>query len=541
MKQNRISKRTKRAEERTNRTGKLGQKYPKQKKRHSKAYLRKRTQRNLILAGMLGLCMLILFGVSSLYFWQYVKEYDNDVIAKGIYISDVNAGGMTTQEAEKALNAQIEKYQQAKVTVTLDGKTAETTLADLKLETGGTDRLLKKAMNYGKVGNIWKRYIDIRKIKKGKKVFQPTYTVDVDKVDDFIESKCEEMQIRATDATLSVSGEKVTIADEIEGTIIDNKTFVTKLKSTLNSDWHGKDVSVKLTTTVDKPEVTAENLTEVKDVLGSYSTDVGGTTNRKKNVKNSAEQVSGTLILPGEEVSVNEQTLPHTKENGYFEANAYENGEIVQSLAGGICQMCTTVYNAVLYAELDVTQRQPHSMIVSYVDPSRDAAIAGDYKDLKFVNNTETPIYIYCSYVDDVLTVKIYGKETRPENREIKLKSVTKETKDPGDPKYVANPDERIGSYYVSTSAHKGVEAELWKYVYIDGKEESKEQVNSSSYAASGATISVGVKSSNAEAVDIVKSAIASQDRATIKSAIARAQSVKSSSSADSDDEEDDN
>ena len=73
---------------------------------------------------------------------------------------------------------------------------------------------------------------------------------------------------------------------------------------------------------------------------------------------------------------------PLDAENGYELAGAYENGTTVQSYGGGVCQVSTTLYNAVLYSELDVTQRSNHSMMVHYVDPSRDAAIAGTYKEV---------------------------------------------------------------------------------------------------------------------------------------------------------------
>lgn len=81
-------------------------------------------------------------------------------------------------------------------------------------------------------------------------------------------------------------------------------------------------------------------------------------------------------------------------ENGYKTATAYENGRSVDSIGGGVCQISTTLYNAALYAELEIIQRQNHSMSVSYVKPSMDAAIAGTYKDLKVKNSYDTPIYI---------------------------------------------------------------------------------------------------------------------------------------------------
>ena len=85
--------------------------------------------------------------------------------------------------------------------------------------------------------------------------------------------------------------------------------------------------------------------------------------------------------------------MPFDAENGYALAASYEMGKVVDSYGGGICQVSTTLYVAVLKAELEVTERYSHSMIVHYVDPSMDAAIAEGLKDLKFINNTDAPIY----------------------------------------------------------------------------------------------------------------------------------------------------
>ena len=86
----------------------------------------------------------------------------------------------------------------------------------------------------------------------------------------------------------------------------------------------------------------------------------------------------------------------------------------METYGGGICQVSTTLYNAILFAELEIVERYPHSMLVNYVDPSRDAAIAGDTKDLKFKNNQETPIYLEGGIdSSNQLRFTVYGKETR--------------------------------------------------------------------------------------------------------------------------------
>lgn len=112
------------------------------------------------------------------------------------------------------------------------------------------------------------------------------------------------------------------------------------------------------------------------------------------NVENGASLINGTLLYPGDSFSVYSKVAPFTADNGYHLAGSYSNGQTVQTYGGGICQVSTTLYNAVLRAELNVTERSNHSMTVHYVPLSADAAISGTDKDLKFTNNLD-PSGIY--------------------------------------------------------------------------------------------------------------------------------------------------
>jgi vancomycin resistance protein YoaR len=190
----------------------------------------------------------------------------------------------------------------------------------------------------------------------------------------------------------------------------------------------------------------------------------------------------------------------------------------VDSLGGGICQVSTTLYNAVLRAELEVVERSNHSMIVTYVDPSADAAIAGTYKDFKFTNNTDAPIYIEGTTANKQVTFTIYGEETRPSNRTVKYVSQTLSTTDPG-VLIVADAGQPIG-YRTVESAHKGVVAELYKHVYVNGVEESVTKVNKSTYKASPRTITIGV-AGDAELSAQLQAAVATQDEAVVNATLA--------------------
>ena len=209
-----------------------------------------------------------------------------------------------------------------------------------------------------------------------------------------------------------------------------------------------------------------------------------------------------------------------TAAGGYELAGAYENGQPVQSYGGGVCQVSTTLYNAVLKAELEVTQRSNHSMIVTYVKPSMDAANAGDYKDLKFVNNLYAPIYIEGYTVGKDIYFNIYRQETRPSNRKVTYESEVVSEEDPGT-QFVATGD-AVGSISTTQGKHMGYVARLWKIVTVDGVEQSRDAINKSTYKSSPKIVNVGTVSADPNATAAVNAALATGDEATIYATVAQ-------------------
>jgi hypothetical protein len=211
---------------------------------------------------------------------------------------------------------------------------------------------------------------------------------------------------------------------------------------------------------------------------------------------------------------------PFTQENGYELAGAYQNGTTVESFGGGICQVATTLYNAVIRAELEITQRYNHSMLVSYVQPSMDAAIAGNYKDLRFKNNTDAPVYIEGYTSGGILYFNVYGKETRASNREISFESETLSTTDPAT-QYNLDSSSALGSWNVVQSAHQGCVAQLWKIVTVDGVQQSRDLFNKSTYQSSPKIVTIGTKDASEATLAALKTAIASGDESAVRSAAA--------------------
>lgn len=275
----------------------------------------------------------------------------------------------------------------------------------------------------------------------------------------------------------------------------------------------------------EKPSVRAEELKSVKDVLGSYSTDAGGG-ERWQNLKTGVEKIDGTVLAPGEEISIHDVTAPYDAEHGYVAAGSYENGQVVETYGGGICQVSTTLYNAVLFSELEVTKRYPHSMLVTYVEPSRDAAIAGDVKDFRFKNSYKTPVYIEGEIDDDnQLKFTIYGKDTRKKGRTVEYESEVTATEEYGRT-YKEDLDAPLGSIRYEGSPHTGKTAKLWKIVKQDGKKVSRDVINESHYQKSDEIIVVGTAADNSEASALVRNAIATQDGEKVNTAISKARGL---------------
>jgi len=146
------------------------------------------------------------------------------------------------------------------------------------------------------------------------------------------------------------------------------------------------------------------------DLLSTFSTNYSvSNTNRTTNLKLAANKINGTVIMPGETFSYNKVVGARTIAAGYKEAPIYLSGKVVDGLGGGICQITSTLYNAAVYANLEITQRTNHQFIPSYVTASRDATVVYGSIDFQFKNNRNYPIKLVCSVSGGVANFKIYG------------------------------------------------------------------------------------------------------------------------------------
>lgn len=448
------------------------------------------------------------------------KEDENAVIADRVYIGEIPVSGMTAEEATEAVEEYIEGLSDKGITLEAGEKSIEVTSADLGVKWGNTE-IAEKAVNLGKTGNLISRYKEKKDLEKGDKVFALTYDIDKSKAKALLKENKSNLNQDAQNNGLKLESGKFVYVEGHEGVEVNIDKSVTDIAAYMNQKWDGKEATVTLNAELVEPKGSQEELAKVQDLLGAYSTDFSSSAaGRAKNVKNGASRINGTILYPGDEFSVHDAVTPFNEENGYALAGSYENGTTVETYGGGICQVSTTLYNAVIRAELEITERHAHSMIVGYVEPSMDAAISGEYKDLKFKNTTDAPVYLEGYTENGIIHFNVYGEESREAGRKVEFVSETISETDPG-VQYVADGTLPIGTITTSQQTHIGKKAKLWKVVTVNGTEKSREVFNSSTYQASPKIVNVGTMSANASAVEAINAAIATQDEAAISAAAA--------------------
>lgn len=447
-----------------------------------------------------------------------VAASDDDVILEGVYMGDISLAGMTADEAKAAVRAFVEELKSKHVTFGAVGDHYVGVMAgDLGLN-WVNESDIDAAAALGKKGNIVKRYKAMEDLKHGNKIYDLKLSLDRDLIRAVLEEQCTEYDIPPVNNTITRTDGQFVIEEGQTGQRVNIEESLNRTYDYITVGWDYQDASIDLAIDVTEPKGSVEDLEKMTDVLGTFTTSYStSSAARCKNVENGCRLINGTLLYPGDEFSTYDAIKPFTEANGYYPAGSYQNGKVVDSLGGGICQVSTTLYNAVLLSELDVTERNNHSMIIGYVKPSMDAAIAESAgKDFRFVNSWDNPIYIEGITQNKQITFTIYGMEQRDPGRVVRYESETLSTTHPDHE--IITPVTNQGVGYISVeSAHVGYTAQLWKVVEENGVEVSREVINKSSYKVSPRSATVGVNTDNPNYAARINAAVASGSIDTCK------------------------
>lgn len=315
-----------------------------------------------------------------------------------------------------------------------------------------------------------------------------TPTVEVVQLPVDVDAIYKEIHTEKRDAYVEPDGKGgYTIVPEVVGVDFDVNVLRSRLKA-----GSGETITVPLEIT--EPDTTADKLKGMlfADLLGAKTTTLDASlVNRTNNVRLSAEKINGTVLFPGESFSFNDVVGERTVENGFREAKIYLQNEIVDGVGGGICQTTSTLYSAVLRANLQVDQRRSHRFTVAYISLGEDATVYWRSVDFKFTNNSPYPILIKATQKSNYVNVEIWG--TKSELNEYDIEIVNKTVKStPFSTVTKVDPSMKPGTSKVTQNGSNGYTVETYKVYKKDGNEVKREFLHKSVYYPADKIVMVG-------------------------------------------------
>lgn len=480
---------------------------------------------------------------------------NNNNIAKGVKIEGISVSGLSGQEAKEKLESIYNKKIEEDITLKYDDFESKINQETLETKYN-IDKAIMDAMSVGKKGNIISNNYNILFALFGGKNIKLEYTINEDQTKKEIENIQTNLPGTMVEPDYYREEDKLIIVPGKEGLKIDEDALIERIKkylinkdansseieipvqevwpenidiekihseiykevqdayltqnpTTVHPEVEGVDFDVEeakkiMETTMEKYEIplkiTKPNVTVVQlsaeafpNKLASYSTRYdGGDENRSINLEIACKKINDVVVLPGETFSYNKTLGARTASAGYKNAKVYENGEVVNGIGGGICQISSTLYNAILRANLEVVERRNHQFMTSYVPAGLDATVVYGVTDFKFKNSRKYAIKIKAEAQNGVATVEIYGIK---EDEEYQISFDTKTISTiPYEVKYVNDSTIPEGQEVVKQIGANGAVTETYIIKSLNGKVVSNELLSKDTYNAMQRIILKGTK-----------------------------------------------
>jgi len=432
-------------------------------------------------------------------------ELMTDRFYAGTVIDGIDVGGMTKDEAYNAVSKTLpEKPLEIKIEIKLLEKTLYPNFNDASFEYNTREILDEAFAKYRPVNDtdlvqLAECYNKVQQLKNSPDTYETAYTVQIEGVIERI-NKVLEPYIKdyaevknASIVDFDTENRTYIIDKEKIGYDIDIDTAAKEVKALFDSKTY---VGVVTVPTVKKePEITAAMINENFGLIGECSTKASSNSNRNNNLNQACENMTGTILEPGEIFSFNDIVGQRTVENGFKEATVIQGGQYEQGLGGGICQVSTTLYNAVLKADLEVVRRSAHAWPSDYVQTGLDATVDWPALDFQFKNDTDYQVVVvaWFDYSDYTCNAQVYGKKL-PDGKYIELYAEITNVVSAGAEEYVEDRELETGKTKTIREAHQGITANAYKIWYnAAGEEIDRVLYNTTTYYPYGKRIAVGV------------------------------------------------
>jgi len=467
----------------------------------------------------------------------------NDKILKGISIGGINVENLTIEEATKVLTDKYNSKISKEISLEVDGQIYSIIPEELDVKYD-IKKAVDEAYNEGRTGNIIQNNFTIMKAYIKKKNIEVGITYNEEALENILKDINSKIPEAMLDNTYSVEEDELIITKGKDGVSIEKEEAKELIVQAL-TDWDNKKIEIKIIDAkcpeidiekiyeeiycepqdasykvdpfeiiphkngidfdiekakkilkedkeeyiidliINEPKVHTNEIGEeaFPNLLGSCSTKFDVTNvSRTKNVKLALKKIDGVVVMPGETFSYNKTLGKRTAEAGYDYAAGYAGGKVVPMLGGGICQVSSTLYTAVLYANLDIVERYNHMFLTSYIGAGKDATVVYGSLDFRFKNTRKYPIRIKATSNGGVAEVKIYGiKEEVEYDVEIEstiLNYISYKT--------IYEEDKTLapGQEKVEQNGMRGCKSKTYRVLKLNGQEVSRELLSSDTYDA---------------------------------------------------------
>lgn len=499
--------------------------------------------------------IIVLTLIALSFIFGFITSKSNKIIS-GVSVNGVNISNLTKEEALQKLNLQLSPNLEKELTLTHNDYSTTLNLADIQ-SSFNFETAINNAYNIGRSeSNIFANNKKIINTFFTKINIIPTISYNEEALSSKIDKINNELPDKVVNSSYKIENNNLIVSNSSNGNRISNNAFINSITNCIinnsnsieipveqfeadtvdieaiyneihkdaidayystnpyeiHKEENGLDFAISLDDAkklvsqnqesftiplkVLKPKVTVKSLGQeaFPDLLATYSTTYStGNANRATNIALAVKSVNGYVLMPGETFSYNSTVGERTASRGYKEAGVYLNGEVTTGLGGGICQVSSTLYNAILLANLEIVERSNHTFKPTYVPAGQDATVSWGAPDFKFKNNRNYPIRISASTSNGTILFNVYGLKS-DDDYQVKILSYEVGSI-PFSTQYQETSSLPSGTQKVSQAGSNGCKTQTYKVLYKNGAEVSKTLLNSDTYKPHNQVVLVGTGS----------------------------------------------
>ncbi|MDF2503699.1 VanW family protein [Clostridium sp.] len=448
-------------------------------------------KKNIIIIGVVCAIIVILgISIPAYNIYSKVKSFDN-IIYPGVKIGNIDVSGKTVVEAKKMVS---DKYQAVvgdkKVNVQARDKNYSITYSKLDAQYN-TDKVVKEAFDYGKNLGTYGKYNIIK--KPVKKDYKLAFTYNKKPLDDFVDTIKKDVNKDPVNAIITKSGSGFQVSSDSDGFKLKDEELKNKITGAIDGTV-GSDTNVQADVETVKASKTKDKLQSVNTLISTFSTEFGSRSSagRVVNIQLATKAISGLCLMPGESFSFNGVVGERTAAKGYQSAPVDIGYSTGMGLGGGICQVSTTLYNAVLQSGIKSTERLHHTIPSAYVPLGFDATVDYGNLDYQFKNTLDFPIYIEGSSNNGTETFNIYSNNSLTNKTYKVVNDVYQEIKP--SVSYINDSTLPAGTTRIDQNPSTGHKVKVFLQTFQNGTMVSQEMIANDTYNAVNQVIRRGTK-----------------------------------------------